>query len=297
MQSDTDIHAMAAAVAASSQYRVLKRLEARSSFAANDGAETRRGIFLDVETTGLDPSRDEIIELAMVPFTYSLDGRIFDVETPFQGLRQPANPISPQIEALTGLTNEMLSGHSIRSDEVALFASGAALVIAHHASFDRKFVEQLSDVFVTKPWACSMTQVNWRDEGYEGTKLAYLAMSAGFFYERHRAVHDCHAAIALLAENLPKSGSSAFAQLLGTARRPTWRIWAQNSPFDLKDILKARGYRWNADGQPTPRAWYIDIDDDLRESEITFLKTEIYQRDVDLLVRRITAYDRFSSRV
>ena len=37
-------------------------------------------------------------------------------------------------------------------------------------------------VFATKPWACSMTQIDWSSEGFEGTKLAYLACAAGFFF-------------------------------------------------------------------------------------------------------------------
>jgi DNA polymerase-3 subunit epsilon len=253
-------------------------------------------LFVDVETTGLDPAKDEIIELAMVPFTFGLDGRIFEIRDAFQKLRQPEKPIPPEITALTGITNEMVAGQSIDPAEVAAFAGGAALIVAHHAAFDRRFVERLSDVFTTKPWACSMSQIDWSAEGFEGTKLAYLAMGAGFFYERHRAVHDCIAAIELLAAPLPKTRVPAMSRLLERARRPSWRIWAENSPFDLKDVLKVRGYRWNGEGNPNPRAWYIDVDDDMREQELLYLRTEIYQREVELLVRRLTAYERFSDR-
>jgi DNA polymerase-3 subunit epsilon len=41
----------------------------------------------------------------------------------------------------------------------------------------------------------------------------------------------------------------------------------------------------------------IDVVEGLREAEEAFLKAEIYRGDVDLLVRRIDAYDRFSDRV
>lgn len=61
----------------------------------------RQGLFLDVETTGLDPAKDEIIELAMVPFAYGLDGRIFQVQKAFQKFQQPSAPIPPGITALT----------------------------------------------------------------------------------------------------------------------------------------------------------------------------------------------------
>jgi DNA polymerase III subunit epsilon len=122
-------------------------------------------------------------------------------------------------------------------------------------------------------------------------------MGAGFFYDRHRAATDCVAAIELLASPLPKSGQSAMSCLLQAARRPAWRIWAENSPFELKDELKARGYRWNGDGGPSPKAWYIDVGKDAKEQELALLRSEIYQRDVEPLVRKITAYERFSGRI
>src|SRR5690606_31880474 len=139
-------------------------------------------------------------------------------------------------------------------DAVRALVNSAALVVAHNAGFDRRFLERLTDVFVTKPLACSMSQVDLVEEGHECVKLAYLAAGAGFFYSRHRAAHDCRAAIELLASPLPTSGVPAMRRLLEKARRPSWRIWAENTPFDLKDILKARGYRWNGDDNPNPRA-------------------------------------------
>ena len=252
---------------------------------------------VDVETTGLDHQRDEIIELAMTPFNYGLDGTIFSVGDSFQGLRQPSKPIAPEITAITGITNEMVAGQIVDPAAVASFAAPASLVIAHNAAFDRRFLERFNDVFSTKPWACSLSQIDWAAEGFEGTKLAYLAQAAGFFYDRHRAMHDCLATVELLAMRLPRSGVTGLSRLLDGARAVSWRIWAENSPFDLKDVLKARGYRWNGDPGPQPRAWYIDVPEAQREAELRFLRTEIYRYEVDPPVRRIDAYDRFSDRI
>jgi hypothetical protein len=130
--------------------------------------QLRLGLVVDVETTGLDPQRDEIIELAMTPFNYSLDGTVFSVGDSFQGLRQPSEPIAPEITAITGITNEMVAGQVIDPAEVAKFAAPASLIIAHNAAFDRRFLERFSDVFSTKPWACSFSQVDWAAEGFEG---------------------------------------------------------------------------------------------------------------------------------
>jgi DNA polymerase-3 subunit epsilon len=291
-----DFEAMAAALEETGDYRVLRRLRPWQAVLPVEGTPIRTGLMVDVETTGLDAARNEIIELAMVPFTYGLDGQIFEVGDAFNALRQPSESIPAEITVITGITDEMVAGKVIDPALVEAFIAPASLVIAHNASFDRRFLERFCAGFITKPWACSMTQVAWAEAGYEGTKLGYLAQASGFFYEKHRAIHDCLAAIELLARSLPTSGGSALGQLLQRARTPSWRIWAENSPYDFKDILKARGYRWNGDGNGSPKAWYIDVENSEREAEVAFLRAEIYQRDVDISPRRIDAYDRFSDR-
>ena len=296
--TSAELEAMAEALEASGEYRVLRRLAPRASLAQPQiASDVRKGLFVDVETTGLDPARDEIIELAMVPFTYGLNGEVLEVGEAFEAMREPSEPVSPQITALTGITNDMLKGRAIDADIVRRFAAPAALVIAHNAAFDRRFLERYCDVFTTKAWACSMAQVDWAAEGHEGARLGHLAAGAGFFYDRHRARNDCLAGVELLARPLASSGRPALAQLLEAARRATWRIWAEGSPFELKDVLKARGYRWSSEGSGAPKAWYVDVEESAREAELAFLQREIYQREVDLLMRRIDAYDRFSDRV
>ena len=142
-----------------------------------------------------------------------------------------------------------------------------------------------------------MAEIDWAAEGFEGTKLAYLAAGYGFFYDRHRAVNDCLAAVELLARTLPRSGVSGLACLLERARQTTWRIWAANSPFELKDTLKARGYRWNGGNNGRPKAWYMDVPDDQKDAELGYLWQEIYKRKIELDITEITALDRFSDRV
>ncbi|MGE6957862.1 3'-5' exonuclease [Brevundimonas sp. NPDC003935] len=289
-----DFEGMAAALEASGDYRILRKLQARAPLAPAETVGLRLGLFVDVETTGLDPRHDEIIELAMTRFFYSPDGRVLGLGESFQGFRQPDQPIPPEVTAITGITDSMVAGHVIDPGAVSAFAASAAFVAAHNAAFDRRFLERFSDVFKTKPWACSMSQIDWAAQGHEGTKLAYLASGAGFFYDKHRAVNDCAAAIELLSRPLPISGAPALSVLLEAARRPTWRIRAEGAPFDLKDALKARGYRWDDGTRGAPRAWYADVAD--ADREIDYLRREIYQRDIDIHPVKIDAYDRFSDR-
>lgn len=295
--TDTELETMAATLEASGRYRVLRKLCERRQFASPNGAPTRTGLFIDVETTGLDTAHDEVIELALVPFTYGLDGQVFEILPAYQAFQEPSGPIPPQITQITGITDAMVAGARIDLAQVEAIVASCALVVAHNAAFDRRFAERVSPTFETKPWACSMSQVDWAAEGHEGRKLGYLVAGAGYFYDAHRAASDCQAAIELLAAPLPRSGVPAMARLLENARRPSWRIWAEGSPYDLRNALKARGYRWNAEGGPAPKAWYVDVEDEHREAELQFLRTEIYQGEIDLLVHAITAHNRFSDRV
>src|SRR6202012_2418230 len=131
--TEAELEEMAEALAASGQYRIQRRLRPRPKLDMPAGIELKQALFVDVETTGLDHQSDEIIELAMVPFTYGPDGHIYEVKEPFQRFNQPSKPISAEITRLTVITDEMVSGHVINPAEIEAFAKDAVLVIAHNA--------------------------------------------------------------------------------------------------------------------------------------------------------------------
>ncbi|MFT8789646.1 3'-5' exonuclease [Komagataeibacter saccharivorans] len=287
---------MATTLEGSGQYRILRPLAPHMLADYPQSSGTRLGMFLDLETTGLSAAKDEIIEFGIVPFVYTLEGRILGCLEPFSRLREPSCPIPPQITALTGITSEMVAGQSVTPEEVAGFVAPASLIIAHNADFDRKFAERFSPVFTTKPWACSMRDVDWAAEGYEGRKLSYLGMQAGFWFDGHRATDDCQAGIAILDRELPVSGRPALSVLLENARQVRCRIWAENAPYEYKDVLRQRGYRWNDGTDGNPRAWSISLPEGDVTAELAFLSAEVFARPVDLPVTRITPWDRFSTR-
>jgi DNA polymerase III subunit epsilon len=279
------------------EYRVLRRLRLRSIGSPSKDVAVKRGVFVDTETTGLDPDSDEIVELAMLSFDYAVDGTFVSPAATFDQLRDPGRPISSEVAALTGITDEMVCGKSIAPAEVALFLEGAALVIAHNSSFDRLFCERFFPVFAEKPWACSLREVDWKAEGFDSAKLSQLANACGLFFDGHRALNDCEAALELLSRPLPRSGRTGLSVLLESARRSRWRIRAVGSPFHRRDVLKQRGYRWEGADRGRPGAWCLEVAESTFEAECEFLRSEIYRRSEAVIdTRLLSAFDRYSAR-
>ncbi len=77
----------------------------------------------------------------------------------------------------------------------------------------------------------------------------------------------------------------------------TGEDFAENAPFDLKDVLKARGYRWSDGSDGRPKSWWIEVAEEELEAELGFLRKEIYRWDeADPPTQRLTAFDRYSAR-
>lgn len=251
-------------------------------------------VLVDTETTGLQHTRDEIIEIGAVAFTYNNEGEVGDVVGVYSGLRQPSSPIPPEITRLTGITDDMVAGQEIDIAALDALIEPADLVIAHNAGFDRPFCEKLSPSFVPKAWACSVSEIRWAHLGFEGNKLGYLVGQSGLFHEGHRATDDCHALLEVLARPGEEGASTPFAELLRSSARSRVRIFAENSPFDMKDHLKARGYRWSDGSDGRPKAWWIEVDEELSGEELRYLRADIYRWDeAEPLTLFLTAQDRF----
>ena len=283
---------------ASDDFKLIRRLQPVERYCADDDSEKRIGIYLDVETTGMDANENNIIEIALVPFEFNIGGYIFKVLPAYDAFQDPGIPIPEEITRITGITDEMVAGQSIDLDKIAKMLSEAVIVIAHNARFDRAFCENLHDEFKNISWACSIADINWNEEGIEGVKLEYLAYKYGFFYEGHRAEIDCFAALEILSKTLPKSGEPVLKRLLNNARQVTMRLWAMNAPYDKKDDLKKRKYRWSDGSNGTNKAWYIDVPENALEDELNYLSDFIFTRNMpDLPTMKITAMERYSSRV
>jgi len=279
---------------ATGRYRILKKLEPRNVVDGASSSHPLRAVILDTETTGLDHRKDEVIEIGVVSVAFNDQGEVGNVVGVYGGLQQPGTPIPAEITRLTGITDDMVAGKMIDMQAVQQMLDGADLVIAHNAGFDRPFCEAFSKTFAGKAWACSVSEVDWMARGFEGTKLAYLIGQAGYFHDGHRAVDDCFALLEVLALPASDSSGTALRELYRASQQSRVRIYAENSPFDMKDRLKARRYRWSDGSDGRPKSWWLEVGEEGLDAELQYLRTEIYRYpDADPPIKRLTAFDRF----
>jgi DNA polymerase III subunit epsilon len=289
--------AVAAAVAlleGHPDFRIIRRLPIRDDYAPSSDGPRAIAAIIDTETTGTRHGEDRIIEVGIVRFEYLVEtGRVVRIVGVHSSLEDPGFPIPPESTAIHGITDDMVAGHRLDEAGIATAVDGATYVIAHNASFDRPFLEERLPLFRATPWACSLEQVPWAEEGFRGAKLEYLGWSCGFFYDAHRSEIDCRALLEILSRPLPKSGVTGLKRLLDSAAEPALRLWATGSPFETKDVLRERGYRWDADR----RCWSRVVARAVAKDESEWLKAVVYggrpaQIDVEVLDAKI----RFSGR-
>ncbi len=258
-------------------------------------ADLRRGVALDCETTGLDPGTDEVLEIGVRPFTFDrTTGRLVSVESGYAALQDPGFPIPPGVTRLTGITDADVAGQAIDWARVRSLLEATDIVLAHNARFDRAFV----DPRVGNPrkvWGCSQTQVDWAGHGYSSAKLELLSVWHGFFVDAHRALDDADALLHLVSH--PVDGPAAdgagaptyLRELLDNARKPARRVIAAGAPFETKDALKSRRYRWD----PDARAWWREVEEDAWPEEQAWLASQVYGGTFRGRTHKISPFDRF----
>jgi DNA polymerase-3 subunit epsilon len=277
-------------------YKVLRRLVPCLDYGAPPSdVVTHRVLILDTETTGLDARNEKIIELAMlaVDVDTATGLPVGRVEI-YEDFEDPGKPIPPAIVQITGIDSRMVQGHRLNDARVNEMVARADLIVAHNAGFDRPFVEARLPVFVDKAWACSFAGIDWKAQGAGSAKLEFLAHECGWFYDAHRAQVDCHALLQVLARPLPKDTETGFAHLIKAARNTRYKLRAVGAPFESKDKLKARGYRWDGDG----RVWSTTLPShEALQAEGTWLKEQVYgARAARVVIEALDSSVQFSAR-
>lgn len=277
-------------------FRVLRKIDVREGRTGvpYHGGDTFIAAVVDVETTGLEPDRDVIVELALRRFRYDSRGRILKIDRAATWLEDPGRPLGERVMQITSLTDAGLAGQRIDEAEASRMLRTAHLVIAHNAAFDRKFVERRLPLAAGLPWACSMCEVDWEAAGFEGRSLGWLLAQAAWFHVAHRANGDVDAVIALLSHTLA-DGRTVLDELVARSAEPSMRVEAVGAAFEVKDDLRTRGYRWN----PDSKVWWKEVHRAELSEEEAWLGRTVYgagrsSRTCGPRVTKVTARERYA---
>ena len=95
---------------------------------------------IDIETTGISPATDEIIDLGYLQFEGTKLVRTYS------SLVRAEHPVSSFISKLTGITNELLKKAPMWAQvEPDLLSLESHALLAHNANFEESFLKRYFD--------------------------------------------------------------------------------------------------------------------------------------------------------
>ena len=222
---------------------------------------------IDVESTGVDPAKDAIIEIASVDLVRGEDGTI-GIGNPMATYVDPERPIPPQSSAIHHILGEDVNG-APKLDAALEPFRGAQAYIAHNAEFEKGFLG--SHLGCDPIWLCTFkcALLLFPDfVSHSNQALRYeLGLASPFGQDRHsivphRADSDVVVTAAILVEMLK---TTPWAQLVAWSQEPAL--------FTRFNFGKHRGERFDA--HPDYCEWVLrqaDMDAGVRFSAEYWLK-------------------------
>lgn len=157
----------------------------------------RNYAIVDVETTGGSATYGAITDIAI----FITDGE--KVIDQFESLINPEQFIPYQIQALTGITNEMVShAPTIQTLAPKIYSYlSQSIFVAHNVSFDYGFVKNglaKADIEWNAPKLCTVKLGRKIIPGYPSYSLGKICADLDIpIHDRHRASGDAEATVAL----------------------------------------------------------------------------------------------------
>ena len=153
-------------------------------------------VCVDVETTGLNPKTENIIEIGAVKV---INGQVAET---FQSFLKPRKSLEDRIVALTGITDEMLADAPTGKLVMPMFAAfcGDLPLVGHNLIFDYAFLkramlnEKLS--FERKGVDTLKISRKYLPE-LESRNLGFLCQHFDITHTAHRALGDAQATVQL----------------------------------------------------------------------------------------------------
>lgn len=171
-------------------------------------------VVLDVETTGLSPKTEKIIEISLAKVS---DGKLSDQ---FTSLVNPGKSLPPRIVSLTGLTDAMLKdapSFPAIAESVQKFI-GKSIILAHNAVFDLGFLSEAfrqSGIKSNFQYLDTIKIAKMAYPGFPDYKLETLISKLGLAEKQsHRAMDDVQCTLKLYQLACKKLGDPLVSALI-----------------------------------------------------------------------------------
>lgn len=203
-----------------------------------------RCLIVDTETTGLDPAKDQTVEIGAV--LYSIPERAIVAQVSFL---VPVNfDHWTNAEDVHGISDEMLADRANLLDpalRVAIILSlveQADALVAHNLAFDLPFLEQSlgRDWERGLPRVCTLNDFEW-PHASTSRSLVNIAVAHGVpVVKAHRALTDCQ----LIADLFDRVEDLELR--IERALRPK-AVFEALVSYEGREMAKSAGFRWNSD--------------------------------------------------
>lgn len=182
---------------------------------------------LDIETSGFDPLKHEILEVGFILF--KIEDLRFKILEEWTQVFKPSKEVSPQVFALTGITQEELNSAPKFSEfhEFLQGKLGSAIIVGHNIVFDIKFLETFGIKFSGQT-IDTLDLAQWLLPTHHSYNLENLMHTFGISHkDAHRALADAQATLKLLQK------------LLGVFAGFPKELQSQ-----IKSLIKPHGFTW-----------------------------------------------------
>lgn len=157
---------------------------------------------LDIETTGFDPLKDEVLEVGFVFFEVNKKGIVLNEE--YTQVFKPSREVPAKILGLTGISQKELDEASKFSEhrEVIQTKLKDSVIVGHNIIFDIKFLESLGIKF-SGLTIDTLDLVQWLLPTHHSYNLENLMHFFGISHkDAHRALADAKASLQVLEKLL-----------------------------------------------------------------------------------------------